>query len=121
MNDHNNIRRALANEGLELPADQPVPSKLIDDLSDVPATPEECNDPEIKWPLRRVGAGPYHVRFPHKWTDARGRDHPGAAHIFCRQRLVSDRLHGREACHVARWLNEAYAMGRSEASKGAEQ
>ena len=32
MNDHNNIRRALANEGLELPADQPVPSRLIGDI-----------------------------------------------------------------------------------------
>lgn len=84
-------------------------------MSDTPA-PETCNDPSVKHLIRRVGHGPYHVMFPNKWTDKNGRDHPGDAHIFCGDRLVSNRLAGRDACHVARWLNEAYANGKAYAT-----
>ena len=68
-------------------------------------------DPAIKHLIRRAGDGPYHVRFPYKFTDSRGREHPGEARIFIGQKLVTNRFGGRDACHIARYLNEAFARG----------
>lgn len=73
--------------------------------------------PSIQASVRRIGNGPYSVKFD-TWTDSRGKTRPGRACIMRGDRLITDRLQGGDAVHVARFLNDAFAAGAASVGGG---
>lgn len=73
--------------------------------------------PSMQAAIRRIGNGPYSVKFD-TWLDRRGRPHAGQATIMQGDRVVTNRLRGEDAVHVARFLNEAFAAGAASAGGG---
>ena len=73
--------------------------------------------PSMRASIRRIGNGPYSVKFD-TWTDSRGKTHLGRARIMRGDRLITDRLQGGDAVRVARFLNDAFAAGAASVGGG---